>query len=126
MQCPNCKATVLKGDRSCRKCGTMLGTAKMKYDPSQQVRPRLALVFRAWFGACYGMHLKWLGFDAEAQQIKMQFGINITSIMRIYPLIMTLFYHTFETLLVILGKYRTDSQGHPIRYFNFGKAKRRK
>lgn len=123
MQCPKCNATVLKGDRSCRKCGTMLGTTKMKYDPATQRRPRLALVFRAWVGACNGLHLKWLGYDAEAEQVKMQHGLTISSMIRIWPLVSSLIYQIVEVLMVIFGKYRTDAQGHPIRYLKFGRRK---
>lgn len=122
MQCPKCNATVLKGDRNCRKCGTVLGTTKMKYDPATQRRPRLALVFRAWFGACFGMHLKWLGYDAEAERIKMQFGISISSLFRIYPIIGSIIYQCAEVTMIIFGKYRTDAQGHPIRYLKYGKS----
>lgn len=125
MKCPNCGATVLKGDRSCRKCGTILGTTKMKYAPEDQVRPRLALVFRAWVGAEFGLHLKWLGYDGEAQRVRMQYGVSFAKMIMIYPMIMTIFYQVIECTAVMFGKYRTDAYGHPVRYLNLKRHRRK-
>lgn len=123
MQCLQCGATVLKGDRNCRKCGTIQGTISTRYRIEDQIRSRWALVFRACVGASSGYHLRWLGYEEEARNVRKTYGFNILSFFHISGLIATILYHNVETYAVMLGKYRTDAQGHPVRYFR-GKKKK--
>lgn len=125
MNCPNCGAIVLRGDRNCPKCDTLLGTTKQFYDPSTIRRSRLALLFRTWVGACYGWHLRWLGYDAEADMIRRQYGITLMTMIRIPVLLSSILYQVMECVGVMFGKYRTDSQGHPVRYLKGTGIKRK-
>ena len=76
MNCPECGAIVLKSDPVCKKCGKILNEAKEIYLEKVVYRSRFMLLFRAWLGAANGMHLKWLGYDEYAREIKNQFGIG--------------------------------------------------
>ncbi len=128
MKCPNCGATVLKGDTVCKKCNTVLVEASAQYIASEQVRSRFTLFFKCWAGGWRGKHLEWLGYTDKAQQIKSMFGdlhwgffAAILNPVAWIKIIAGMGYQVIECMAVLFGKYRTDAQGHPVRYFKGGK-----
>jgi hypothetical protein len=94
------------------------------YAADQQYRSRFTLVFRAWIGAINGFHLKWLGYTDKAAEVKEKHGIGISKLMNPWWWVGSLIgYQCCECLAVIFGRYRTDANGHPVRYFKPSKKK---
>lgn len=125
MQCPKCGATVIKGDVICKKCGASLVEAAEQYKPEDVCRSRAMLLFKAWIGATSGMHLKWLGFDEQAKEIASKYGIReqfssiLTAIINPWAwlrFVGVICYQCFACIGIIFGMYRTDAQGHPVRW----------
>ncbi len=118
MKCTKCGATVLKGDQTCKKCGATLIEAAEIYSADKQYRSRFTLLFRAWMGATWGAHLKWLGYPEEAQQIRSQYRISLDIVFAPWKIIGPMVYQCAECTGVLFGKYREDADGHPVRYFS--------
>ena len=117
MKCPNCGATVLKGDTTCKKCGYVLNEAKDSYQASEQYRSRFMLLFRTWLGGWVGGHLRWLGYTEEAKVVREKYGFGISILVRPWKILASCAYQVVECIAVMFGKYRTDADGHPVRYF---------
>lgn len=130
MKCPHCGATVMKNDVVCKKCNTALKKVKASLEPSKQVRSRFVLFFKCWIGGWKGKHLEWLGYDEKADYVNTKYGNLISELVLglINPLnwvnpmfwimmIRGLGFQCVECTCVLFGKYRTDAEGHPIRYF---------
>ncbi len=125
MNCPKCGAIVLKGDVVCKKCGAPLMEAADAVEIEDVCRSRAMLLFKAWVGATSGMHLKWLGYDDEAAEVASRHGImeqfgalikgfwNPMEWMKLFGVI---FYQCFICIGIIFGMYRTDANGHPVRW----------
>ena len=117
MKCPNCGATVLKDDQTCKKCGHVLVEAKEAYSAGEQYRSRFTLLFRTWIGACFGFHLKWLGYDAKAEEVRKNYMPGLSIFIQPWKILFGIFWQLEEVIGVMFGKYREDRQGHPVRYF---------
>lgn len=117
MKCPNCGATVLKGDQTCKKCGTVLNEAAEVYAADKPYRSRFMLLFRTWIGATFGSHLKWLGYTDVAKEIKEEYGIGISMFLNPWKFVSSCIYQCAECTAVMFGKYREDADGNPVRYF---------
>ncbi len=103
-------------------------------------RSRFTLLFKAWLKADYGLHLEWLGFYDEAQEVRSKYkmglkeyveftteatlaGISLVSdsgtpspglsspIMR---LILSMIYTATETTKILFGAYKQDAFGLPV------------
>ena len=140
MNCPKCGATIIKGDTFCKKCGNCIVEAAEYYEPDQQYRSRFVLFFKAWIGAAWGVHLRWLGYTGKADQLRKNFGWfgmkeiisagivgSLGLLLRgIFMYLIAMIYHCFICIAVIFGMYRKDADGHPIRYFKPKKVKAKK
>lgn len=85
-------------------------TRSKKTNVKYRSRFILYLIFTFGF---WGWHLKWLGFDQEAQEIKNHFGL-----LRFFTLEYFVYSMT-ESSQITFGKYREDAYGNPVRYFAF-------
>lgn len=121
--CPNCGGKILKGDFECRKCAYVVKSVKEVYAADKVYRSRWTLLFRAWMGAINGSHLRWLGYNEEADFIKGKYGIGISKLFgggegnMISYLLSIIVYQCVEMTAIMFGKYPTDAQGHPVTYF---------
>ncbi len=129
MQCPKCGAIVLKGDVTCKKCGAPLLEASENFHAEDVCRSRAMLFFRAFVGAPNGAHLKWLGYDEEAAEVAAKYGIleqvksSVTGIFSdggmihfVIFLLALSCYQCYTCIGILFGMYRTDAQGHPVRW----------
>lgn len=116
MKCPKCNATVLPNDQKCKKCGYVLVEAKSVYNAADQYRSRFTLLFRTWVGATWGWHLRWLGYDERAEEVRNMCGIGMSMFLQPWKLLIALGWQFEECFAVLFGKYRKDGKGHPVRY----------
>lgn len=136
MNCPNCGAIVLKSDAVCKQCGHTLIEAADRYDASTQYRSRFTLLFKCWIGAWRASHLKWLGYTEKTDNFRRRFGVGFKELLQgglvgslflvsvgLFKFFFLMMYHCFVCLGVILGMYRKDADGHPVRYFKPRKKK---
>lgn len=132
MYCPKCGATVLKGDVTCKKCGAVLNEASTQYKAENVRRSRAMLLFKAWIGATSGLHLKWLGYDDKAAEIAKRYGLKeqISTAFHgafnpwcFLKFIEIVGYQTFVCMGIMVGMYRTDAAGHPVRWITKVKKK---
>jgi len=120
MNCKNCGAPVLKNDQVCKKCGATLIEAAEAYAAGDITRSRFTLLFKAWLGSWRGAHLKWLGYEEKAAAVKEKYGWGVVSMLTPagwLRMFISICYHVVEQVSIIFGKYRTDADGHPVRYF---------
>lgn len=130
-KCPNCGATYVRGDVTCKKCGAVLVDVTKQYNPEEQYRSRGMLLVKCWIGGVNGSHLRWLGYNDKADEIKSKFGwkklfgasFNFLDIINpvgwiqgFIQIFLSVGYLCIEMLSVALGKYRTDANGHPVRW----------
>ena len=93
-------------------------------------RSRAMLFFRAWVGAPNGAHLKWLGYDEKAAEVAARYGIleqlksTVSSIFNpvgwihlVIFILALMWYQCYTCIGILFGMYRTDAQGHPVRWF---------
>lgn len=86
-------------------------------------RSRFKLLFIAWVGCWRGSHLKWLGYTDEAQQVKEVHGSIFGAIFEPAKMLGTCGYICVEMTKIMFGKYRTDAEGLPVRYFKPASSK---
>ena len=99
--------------------------AAAQFKPEEEIRSRGMLFLKAWLGATNGLHLKWLGYDEKAAEIASKYGLrevvkstiggifNPMVFLRIIP---AMGYQIFACMGILLGMYRTDANGYPVRW----------
>ena len=102
-----------------------------KFHAEDVCRSRAMLFVRAWIGAPNGAHLKWLGYDEEAAEIAAKYGIleqvkssvdgifnfNGGGMIQFLIFLLSLScYQCYTCIGILFGMYRTDAQGHPVRW----------
>ena len=105
MQCPKCGAIVLKGDVTCKKCGASLMEASENFHAEDVCRSRAMLFLRAWVGAPNGAKSSVTGIFCDGGMI--QFAIFLLALSC---------YQCYTCIGILFGMYRTDAQGHPVRW----------
>lgn len=133
MYCPQCGSMVARGDVTCKKCGASLVEAREQYTAENTYRPRLVLFLKCWVHGISGGHLRWLGYNEKADLIAAKYGwksilhavfgfmdmgagggFNPFAIFRLFG---SVCYLSVECISVLFGKYRTDANGYPVRWF---------
>lgn len=146
--CTKCDALISAADTACPQCGNPVAAAdaQSKNEQSNQkdnrplYRSRFKLLLLAWIGADKGRHLKWLGFEQEAKQVKAKYKVGFFShsvkamgdmasamasesgsglfsaIGSIFPF-KSMMYSVKEQIAILFGKYKFDANGVPVRYF---------
>lgn len=119
MNCANCGAVVLKTDTVCKKCGAPQHTVEEHYADDVQYRSRFGLLFFTWIGGWRGSHLKFLGFTDDAERMRQahKIGLSIITPAGLVGLFVSMGVEILEFFKVMFGVYRTDANGHPVRYF---------
>lgn len=119
MKCSNCGAIVLKTDTVCKKCGTPQHTVEKHYADNVNYRSRFGLLFYVWIGGWRGSHLKFLGFEEDAERMRQSHKIGFFSVMTPagwLEIVVSMAVQVLECTKVIFGAYRTDVNGNPVRY----------
>lgn len=139
-KCPNphCGADVLDIATKCPKCGQSLVDIRHIID-STDYRSRWILLFQFLIGHDTGRHLRWLGFDAQADEVvannKQHFLSLFSCILEMFKnpvmgvaiffnLIIYSIKESIEMFAIIFGRYSEDAQGRPVRYFKPYKRKK--
>ncbi len=137
-KCPYCGADVLDRDIYCPKCNESVVDVKQVL-ASTDYRSRWMLLFQFMLGHDTGRHLRWLGFDAKADEVAANNKQYVSGFFRCMlemfknPVAgIAIFFGVFvygikeciEMCAIIFGRYSEDAQGRPVRYFNPHKGKK--
>lgn len=123
MKCPKCGRVILEEDFICKHCGEPLRTPEKFYQENPPYRSRFYLLFHAYLGCIIGSHLKFLGYEDEAQN--MRINNNPVKILEIFTspidwaifMAKIMFIQFTVPVCVMFGMYRNDANGYPVRYF---------